>query len=766
MIDTFFILFKRSHLMKNSLVAQKYFPNQLHGYLKYVTALSLLSSCSIAIAQEDTETASDKETTQLETINVSGKRENSLDLNASNTTGSKLNLTVRETPASIEIIDQETLERRGARTFEEALRGATGVTSTNNPYSPGIAATRGFAAGAMSYLYDGVRISVPTMSSRPQDTFNYERIEVLKGPSSVLYGEGAVGGAVNFVTKRPDRTHTESEAVLSYGSFDTTRLGIGTGGKLGESGAFRFDYSHNQTHGYIDRTRLKMDNLTTAATFDLTSTLKLDLSLNYLKDKGQVAFGTFLIPANLASEPTHVVSDATGRVVDKQFAFKNFNLTDSYSDASSVWGKGAVSWKFADGWTLRNELSLYKADRRWLDAESLTFQAPSTLIFDQVGVVHDHTVMSHRLDVSYDGVWASRRNRFTAGVEYSKTDFESERRFSNGSASTNATLQQSIFNPGAVRFIDNAALYAGAGNQTNFTTDITTTAFFIEDALSLSKRWTVVGGLRTEGINLHRTVDDLNTGSFDAFSKHYRANSYRVGAVYNFSDNTTFYSQYTNAAAPVGTSNLLLLSRANTAFPLTRGVQWEVGLKQALTPRFDWTLALYDIKQSNVLSRDPITPTLTVNNGRISSRGIELSAHWKATRQLSLGANVAALNAQFETLIEAGNVSRVGNVPPNVPERTANLWVDYKFPQLPLTSGVAFNHVGALYTNNANSVKINGYTTADAYLRYTLKPGTSLALRVRNIADKYYANWTGANANNQVIMGAPRSVDLTLKLMF
>ena len=184
-----------------------------------------------------------------------------------------------------------------------------------------------------------------------------------------------------------------------------------------------------------------------------------------------------------------------------------------------------------------------------------------------------------------------------------------------------------------------------------------------------------------------------------------------------------------------------------------------------VTPEQALQIAVYQIEQSNVLSRDAANPALTVNNGQVSSHGIELSAAWRATRQFSLSGNLALLKAQFDTLVEAGAVSRVGNVPTNVPERSANLWADYRFADLPLSAGVGLGHVGAMYTNTANTVRINGYTLADAYLAYRL-PKALITLRGRNLGDKLYATWSGASAANQVILGAPRSVDLTVKFDF
>jgi iron complex outermembrane receptor protein len=702
----------------------------------------------------------------LGTVVVVGQAGNGGTLEQTTQTGSRLGLALRETPASVEVISGDAMERRGARTLEEALQGAVGITVGGPPTSPGLASTRGFTGGFVTYLFDGLRISTPTMSNRPQDSWNYERIEVLKGPASVLYGEGAIGGAVNFVPKQADPAAPGSQVLLSYGSHGTVRTGVGLGRPFGEGSAWRLDHSHDRSDGFVERNARKSDHLTGGVSLALAPAVKLDLALDYLKDDLQPYFGTPLVPASFAAEPTDVVSDSAGRVIDKRLARTNYNVADGRSASESLWMRAKLGWQLAPAWQLRNEFSTYEADRLWRNAESLVFVAPDRMNRDQVDVRHDHKVLSNRLDVSHQGLLGTLGNRFVAGIELSKTGFASPRRFSDGSASTNAALQVAAVNPAVGLYDDRAALSTGTGNRTDVTADVDTTALFAEDALSLTERLMLVAGLRTERIELERSVRDLNAGTFTSFGTSYKPKSVRAGLVFDLTKTTTLYGQLVNAAAPVGTSNLLLQSATNSGFPLTRGRQAEVGLKQGLPQqRLDWTLALYKIEQSNVLSRDPANPSLTVNNGQLSSRGIELAAAWRAARGLTVSGNAAVLDARFDTLVEAGGVSRVGNLPPNVPRKTGNLWVDYRFAELPLGLGLAVRGVSGMYTNNANTVRINGHRLGDVYASWQSATAL-LTLRVRNVTDELYATWAGASASNQVMLAAPRTAELSARFDF
>jgi iron complex outermembrane receptor protein len=674
--------------------------------------------------------------------------------------GSRLGLSLAETPASVEVIDRDLMELRGARTLEDALGGAVGMTVGGNPGSPGVASTRGFTGGFLTYLYDGMRISTPTMSTRPQDSWNYERIEVLKGPSSVLHGEGGIGGAVNFVPRQA-RRESSAEALLSVGSYGARRAAFGLGGAAGGASAWRVDLSHNRNDGWIDRSGQELTHLTAAWHTTFRPGLTLDLSLDRLRDDIGAYYGTPLVPAALAGAPTGVVGDPAGRVIDQRVSRNNYNVLDGIMDADSLWLRTRLAWQPAPGWTLRNELSRYDAGRLWRNAESNVFSAPSSVARTQSHVGHEHRVWSDRFDLGYQGLLAGMKHRFVAGGELTHTAFATDRRFSDGSAATRAALMVDLSDPDQGYYDDTTALTTGAGNRVLLGVRVRTAAAFVEDALTVVSGLTVVTGLRHETIRLENDTRDLNLAATTGFSKRYHPTSARAGVVWEAWRDTALYGQFGTAAAPVGSSNLLLMNAASAAYPLTRGRQVEAGIKGSLAGlRVDWSAAVYRLRQTDVLSRDPDRPNVVVNNGRMSSRGVELSASWQASGALSLVGNLSVLDARYDTLVEAGGISRVGKVPVNVPERTARLWTDYRVARLGLSFGAGLAYTGERYADNANTVRMNGYALADAYVAWRARPAT-VTLRVRNLGDRLYAKWTGSSAANQIVLGDPRTVELT-----
>ena len=159
-----------------------------------------------------------------------------LNTNTVTEVGSHLGLTARQTPATVEVVNQQVLTERGYHTTVEAAAAFPGVTSADNPGGLGSFSMRGFNEAQISTLYNGIRVGPNSFVSRPMDTGNLDRIEILKGPGSLQSGEGATGGAVNFVTKAPHTGPIVNEAFASFDLLKGFRYGFGSGGSTAIKG--------------------------------------------------------------------------------------------------------------------------------------------------------------------------------------------------------------------------------------------------------------------------------------------------------------------------------------------------------------------------------------------------------------------------------------------------------------------------------------------------------------------------------------------------
>ena len=219
-----------------------------------VLASAVLWAGSIRAAEGSPEGPQEVEVPQVEIRDqaIPPAGTGSLHLEEASPSASRLGISIRGISASVEVVDHTLMQERGLRTISEAVQGATGLSVGDSPGNPTNFSMRGFTNNQLRLLYDGLMIGPASMTSRPRDTWNLDRIEILKGPASVLYGEGALGGAINFVTKRPLREdHVTTDALLSVGSYNTLRTAVGSGGPLGSDKLhYRVDLSYQNSDNY------------------------------------------------------------------------------------------------------------------------------------------------------------------------------------------------------------------------------------------------------------------------------------------------------------------------------------------------------------------------------------------------------------------------------------------------------------------------------------------------------------------------------------
>jgi iron complex outermembrane receptor protein len=701
-------------------------------------------------------------------IIVTGQRDQ-LKLDQKSDTGSRLGLTIMETPASVETLSQADMQFRGLRTAREAFADVPGAIAGNVPGNPAVITMRGFAGNVVSILQDGVRISSSTVVQRDTNTWHFDRIEVIKGPASVLFGEGALGGVVNKVTRKPQFDGNHMDALMSYGSFDTLTAAGGVNYQLSDTVAVRADASIMRSDSLydVDDNDTRSSGLTASLLFKPSDDLSILIAVDHYNDRYDSSYqGALLIPAAYARDPSDAVRSSSGLVVDKAMRKRNYTPDGGYSGADETTIRSRIDWQLGGGWALGTDLMWYSADRAFLNNGTRSFIAPTTAFPNgsiQRGLTafyHDHDYWNVRTALSNDGVIGGLRNRFTLGAEYNHTDFASLRETST----TSLVSSVDPFDPVVGTFPTDGSLYRS--QNVNFDSRLNTISVFAEDALNLTPRWLLVAGARFDHMDLNRRVTDYLTtpNAVTSANPVYKPFSWRVGSSYAVTPDLTLYGQYTTAVTPV--SSILLQSIANTRFKLTRGHSYEAGFKlAALAKRLTVTGAAYRIVQNDILTRDPTNPLQTVQGGTQSSQGMELSLGWAVTDDLSMGGSFSYSDAQYDALIEAGGIDRSGNRPINVPSTTAAANMAYHLPGTPITVSGFARHVSGFYTDTANSIFVKGRTTFDAAVAWAIMDGATLTLRGRNLTDAFYGEYSGYNSTD-IYIGAPRSFEVSLATHF
>ncbi|KWK21065.1 TonB-dependent receptor [Burkholderia stagnalis] len=697
-------------------------------------------AASGALAVEPAEPAAARDDPHaLPTINVTARNVPFDPLTQPLETGSRLGLASLDTPASVETVTADAIEARGDRTVLDAVTRATGFTNAAAPGNGGTAlSVRGFGGQeSVMTLLDGVRL-LPAAGTItfPFDTWSVDRIEVLRGPASVLYGEGAIGGVVNVVPKRPQRTR-ETTLQAGIGADGAKRVGFDTTGALGPRLSYRFYVSDARANGLAERADTHTTAFGGALKFDVSPRLTLTLDYDYGRQMPATYFG---VPA-----PNGVL-DSTLRKV-------NYNVGDATITYYDQWTRLSATYRPAAGVTIDNQFYYLTSNRHWRNAEAYALDAAAGRVTrgDYLELHHHQRQVGDRLSARVDGQLFGRANRFVVGTEFNQITFEG---INNSPYGGESTVNAHGFDPGAFTSPDPTV--------PQFRTRTRQAAVFAENRLELLPRVAWVSGLRYDHIAYHR--EQAATGA--GFDKHFAHLGWRTGFVYEIAPTLTAYAQYTTGAEGLG--SLVTLSASQANFRLATGEQWEAGVKQTLFDgRAYWTFAVYDITKRNLLSTDPFNPALRQQVGRQSSRGVELTGGARLPRGMTVDANVALLRARYDAFDQTvGGVahSRAGNVPSNVPQQTANLWLGWAFAER-WQANAGVRYVGPTYGDDANRVSIPSYTVFDASLRWQATSRTDFALYLRNLANRTYAVTT-SNGGEQWLLGPSRAAELVATMRF
>lgn len=653
-----------------------------------------------------------------------------LDLGKPSNAGSRLGLTPFETPASVDVIESETIRQRGQRDVNQAIvQNATGITFLGAPGNGGTSfSMRGFTGqDSVTRLYDGTRLYPGSGTvTFPFDTWNIERVEILNGPASVLYGEGGAGGAINIIPKRPLSDSRRNELRATLGTEGQRGLALGSAGPLSDVLAYSVDVNRTAADGWLDRNKTSSLSGSGALRWQATEDLALTLSHDFSDNQPGTYFGTPLVNG----------------AIDKRVRKRNYNVADALVRFKDGYTQLRAEWTPADNVTVTSNTYYLTSDRNWRNVEDYTFDPGSGRVEREyyIAINHDLEQVGHRSDATITTTPGGMENSTTIGFDVNRIKFKN-------------TNNSPYAGSSDVDFIDpQPGLFGPYTMKT--TTDTTTDqyAVFADNRLKVNDQWSLVGGLRYDHLRVSR-VDPEFAKSFDSLS-------WRLGAVYNPTPDIALYAQYSRAAEPIG--NTLSLAESRKDLKLTEVSQKEVGVKFSLLDgRADATFAAYHIVKNDLLARDPDDRNITHQIGQQSAKGIEAAIGLDVTPSLRIDVNGALVSPRYDDYIQSGG-DYSGNRPANTPRRVANIWGSWTFAE-DWTARAGAHYVAATYTSDDNTTTRPSYTLVNAGLQWRPRDNMSVDLNVYNLTDEVYATSGGAE---QWLLGAPRSATLDLNISF
>ncbi len=689
-----------------------------------------------AFAQE----APGEDNTPPETILITGQIQRDA-LTTPNTTGSRLDLTLLETPASLSVLDGDVIRARGDMTIIDAQSRAVGITNVGNPGNGGTAlAARGFAGqGSVLQLIDGVRLfPVAGTITFPADPWMVERIDILNGPASVLYGQGALGAAVNVIMRKPNPDQIGIDGEIGYGSQSTFHAAAGVGGPLNEQISFRLDASYRRSNGYVDRGDSHSLALSGTLRWTPTETLALTLRNDYGDIHPMKYFGTPLLDGKL----------------DTSIRDRNFNVADAVMWSEDNRTTFQIDWSPSEAITVSNQVYRLTSKRMWMNLEGYYNSAPGdpAEIYrtDNYGIKHDQTQWGDQGSITFKTPLSDNiSNDLVVGFDVNSIKLTYSHDF-------NGDVQEDFLDP--FNFVPGNYLVT-VGITPQYRTRTNEYAFFAEDRLKLSEQFSIVAGIRNEHNKVKRYTIGA-TADTQVFEKTLDNTTWRVGAVYQPTKAISLYAQYSTGVDPLGT--LTTYSGGQVQFSHATGNQVEVGAKASfLDGRGTATVAAYRIVKNGLLSQHTINDPIE-QVGQRSSQGIEATISLDLVGGFGIDANGTILDAKFDDFI-SGTTNYNGKTPPNAAEEAANLWLRWDATsQIQARAGLRY--VDPTYSDNRNEHRIPGYATVDATLSYAITPNIALDVHAYNLLDKDYAVTT--YSDDQWILGRPQSFDVSLRASF
>ena len=707
----------------------------------------LISACNLAWADESS--------VELAPLTVEGALEqpSGILLDEPIKTGSRLGLTARETPASVSVADRAIIEERGAKDTQDVINSMTGVNASANPGYGGYVSYRGFTAGQITQLYNGIGMSYSS-ATRPVDAWIYDRVELIGGPSTFLYGAGAVGGSINYITKTADRhDFTEGQLRLGQNNLKEVSLGLnrriaGGDGTAGPQHFARIDLNHRDAGHWVDGMHTRSTQLATSLLSDLGGGLTHTLAYEYQNEHvDRPYWGTPLL------------NPVAGELrIDPRTRFANYNSADGLYAQRVQWLRSVTQWRASDALELRNTFYVYDALRDYRNVETYRFNASNSQVIRSAAFLqrHDHEVVGDRVEGTYKSSIAGHKSDWAFGLDVS---VNRQTRFPNSGSGTVSTVDPYHF--GTENFFDIPGMVPGFKPDRD--NKVTTTALYLENRTAVAPKVNLITALRHERIDLDLTNRRAITAAMPAtYSRGYSPTTGRIGVVWDIAPGANLYAQYSTAAdPPSGILSTASFADVMNNSELTSGRQAEVGSKLDFWGgKGTATLALYQITRRNIATQDPNNPGVTILVGEQSSKGAELSVGLRPSARWQLQANLMHVDARYENFMQGG-VSLAGKVPTNTPATVANLWVGYALtPQLQASAGV--RHVGKVYANAANTQWQAAYTLLDLGLAWKINKTSTLTGRIRNATDRVYA----ANLGSQAYLVAPRTADVTLHVAF
>ncbi|MBX9444641.1 TonB-dependent siderophore receptor [Dickeya chrysanthemi] len=657
-------------------------------------------------------------------------------------TGTRTDSRLLDIPQAVNIVPQQVLEDQAVRSLDDALYNVSGITQANTLGGTQDAVMkRGFGDNRDgSILRDGVR-SIQARNVTPTT----ERVEVLKGPASMLYGWGEPGGMINIISKKPElvqKTHIEgwnSSFNGGGGQLDIT-------GPLSTSGlAYRMIVDHDETDYWRNFGRNRQTTIAPSLMWYGDSTT-VRVAYEHME---------YLTPFDRGT----VIDSRTGKPVatprERRFD-EAYNATRGDQDTLTFQMENTIN----DRWKTKLNYAYSRNTYNDNQARAMSLNPNTGFLTRRADATQDAHSQSQNVQLTLNGDtdWGGVNHQLLFGF-----DHEADRTHRGNMIRGRTNSSFNVYNPVYGLFPASNSVLATESDQKE---DVDSTGIFMQDAIRLDEHWMLLGGVRYDRF-------DVMSGKGRPFVTNTDRSDSRVvpraGVVYNLTSYASLYTSYSESFKP----NSAINKPIGEAMEPEVGRSYEVGAKLDLPNRITANLALFDIQKRNVMvdelqTINGVSETVTRTAGKVRSQGVEVDVAGKLTDNLSLIGSYAFTDARV-----TADPTNQGNEMGNVARHTASLFLTNDFGTMglhagdDLRAGIGARYVGRRPGDAANSFFLDDYTVADAFVAYNVPINgykVKWQLNIKNLFDKTY--YPSSGSSQYVSIGDPREVVLRASVDF
>jgi catecholate siderophore receptor len=660
------------------------------------------------------------------------------------TTATKTDTPLIDTPQSVTVLMNEFIRDAAINSIGDAVRYVPGVGTAQGEGNRDTVVFRGNSSTG-DYFIDGLRDEVQYY----RDFYNIERVEVLKGPSGMIFGRGGPGGVLNRVTKQAviggqstktvidgksskqvviDEDSSFYEISALVGSWEQYRTTVDLNQSLSAAAALRLTGVFEDSESYRDGVYNQRIGVNPTFGLAISEDTTLRLGFEYFHDERTADRG---IPS-FNGKPFQT---------DESTFFGDADRSPTEVDVFAI--NAVIDHKFANGATLRNATRYAYYDKFYQNVYAGGPVTPAgTVAISAYNNATERENFINQTDFVVDFKTGAVEHKLLAGIEFSRQETDNHRETGYSSSTHDTALGSvSAFHP----HYTGPLFFRQSATDADNNSVATGVAFYLQDQVQLLPKLQLIAGLRLDllEVDFHNNRTGVDLDSTDDLL------SPRVGLVYKPLENLAIYGSYTLSYVPRAGEQLSSLSVTNSTLEPEEFENFEAGIKWDVTPRLALTAAAYQLDRSNQAVTDPNDSSrlILIDGQRV--KGIELGVSGQITDNWSITGGYAY--QEGETQGDNGDI-RAGTPIQQLPRNSFSMWNRYDFNE---HWGVG---IGAIYRDEIfaaadNHVTLPSFVRFDAALFYRFNENLSAQLNVENIfGEDYYAT---ANSNNNITPGSP-----------